>query len=453
MERLPCELIQDVVLQVNSTDDLRSLARVSKLFQNLAEPRIYRHILVQKGVQARKLAEALRSRPVRATWIRNLQSACHIDSFDGLPELTKVVSMMTKLESLGVETPDCNSVDSQGRLPWIAEQVEYNKIFWEAAHPNADLLSNLRSCTLHFVDKNRSLYSLGHASIIFLHPTITDLTISCANIDPPEKLHHWLDISHTTPLTNLNLVECDIHPEGLYHLLRLPRNLTSLAITEAIHYAFYFRHRRYLGLKSRDILHPIAILQPNLRHLRIGRLNGDPDHLFCVSPLDMTPFTSLQTVDFVHVQKLQWSTVNTPNWCDLVHRAGPRMNTGGPNTTALTYADIPRQWWANGLSFFTCAFSNKVSHGIDKLQTLKLILIDDEILIENEGAGEQEERKVAVEEVKTKVRELGVLGRKANVGIRVVVEWVRPNGTTIPPYLTGEYEPEIRLEYDSGLEA
>lgn len=71
--------------------------------------------------------------------------------------------------------------------------------------------------------------------------------------------------------------------------------------------------------------------------------------------------------------------------------------------------------------------------------------------IDEEAQREQENRRVAVEKVRRQVRELGVLGRKENVGVRVVVEWVRPSGTTIPPYLTGEYVPEVRPEYDSGV--
>jgi hypothetical protein len=50
------------------------------------------------------------------------------------------------------------------------------------------------------------------------------------------------------------------------------------------------------------------------------------------------------------------------------------------------------------------------------------------------------------------VRELGGLGRRPDVGVRVLVEWVRPNPGTIPPYLTGEQVPQLRPEYDSAIE-
>ncbi len=112
--------------------------------------------------------------------------------------------------------------------------------------------------------------------------------------------------------------------------------------------------------------------------------------------------------------------------------------------------------------FFKCAFRKKISHGIGNLKLLKLILIDYELLLEEhirlgtlgrrEREREHELRKERMEAVRRSVRELGQLGQEKNVGVRVVVEWIRPNGTTIPPYLVGEDVPEVRGEYDSGLE-
>lgn len=130
------------------------------------------------------------------------------------------------------------------------------------------------------------------------------------------------------------------------------------------------------------------------------------------------------------------------------------MNTGGPNTSTLVYGDIQAPWWGKAVEFFTCAFSNKISHGIEHVKTLKLVLVDGELLADELRAPEsvEEERNTAVKKVRVDIRELGKLGRKEEVGIRVIVEWVRPNGRTIPPYLVGEYVPEVRLEYDSALE-
>jgi hypothetical protein len=463
MERLPNELIEMVVARVGAIQDLRSLARVNKLFQELAEPHIYKDILIRKGSQARKLAAAFKSKPKRAAWVRTLRNACLYNCFPGLTELPSLVPGMNRLEELVVETPDCNTMEPEIRLPWIAQQSQYRDIFIMAAVPDSHLLARLRSCTLHFVDQSRSLYPIAHYSIIFLHPSLTSLTISCANIDGPNHLHPMLlkpDLINTTALTTLNLIECDISLAGLYHLLRLPRALTSLTITEANHYVFYIRDRYHSGLFASKSLTPIAALQPQLRHLCIARLRYNEVHLFSIPPLDLTPFTSLQSVEYAHVQNPRWTTIHERDWCDLVHRAGPQANTGGPNTTMLTYSDIPCHWWGKSIQFFKCAFLNKVSHGIGNLKVLKLVLLDHELLVErwiftgmvDEQQREPEVRRVAKEKVRRLVRELGVLGRRPNVGVRVVVEWVRPNGGTIPPYLMGEYVPEVRAEYDSAIE-
>ncbi|KAF7512952.1 hypothetical protein GJ744_012055 [Endocarpon pusillum] len=456
LEFLPYELVQLVVLHVSTIKDLHSLALVNKLFNKIfhevAEPRIYKDILIRAGGQAEKLAYAVMSRPVRASLIRNLQNACQHNHFEGLPELAKVIPMMTKLEDLVVETPDCNSVDPVDRLPWVAQQLEYNRLFVKAAQPSSNILPNLRSCTLHFVDRDSSLYHLGPYSIIFLHPVLTHLTISCANIDPPAHLHPKIqgdNLINTTALNTLNLIECDINPLGLYHLLRLPRRLTSLTLTEANHYARYIHDHYYSGLTSPRALHPIARFQPQLQHLRVARTRSDISYLLSVPPLDLTPFPNLQSIEFSHVQNPRATTLEAPNWCDLVHRAGPQMNTGNLDTTTmLTYSEIPRQWWEKMVQFFKCAFRNKTSHGIGNLKTLKLILIDEELVL-GTSAPVRRVRREKVETVKRLVRELGHLGKEKNVGVRVMVEWVRPNGKTIPPYLVGEEVPEVRGEYDS----
>lgn len=249
----------------------------------------------------------------------------------------------------------------------------------------------------------------------------------------------------------MRLIECDVHPQGLYHLLRLPRNLASLTITEANQHSSYSRDRRYDGLTAAKVLHPLHSLQPFLQHLCIARLSNNKERLFCISPLDLTPFTSLQSVEFAHVQAHRSKGRMSTNWCDSAHTSGPQLNTGAPSTTTLIYSDIPPHWWSRGIDFFACAFQNKVTHGIEKLQTLKLVLVDDELLTaERARALPARELGHIQERMRRKVRQLAALGRRDDVRIRVVVEWVRPNGHTIPPYLMGEYVPEIRPEYDSG---
>lgn len=464
LEILPYELVEVVVSHVTDIETLRSLALTNKLFQELAEARIYRDAFISNGAQASRLAKALKRKPGRASLVRHLQNACRFQSFEGLLELDEIVPQMTRLETLVVETPDCNAWHPEDRIPWITQQKAYYHIFEATHQPKNNILPNLLSCTLHFVDEHHSLYALEHYSIIFLHPTLTDLTISCAHIDPPRELHPALlapSLTNTTPLTTLNLIECDFHPQGLYHLLSLPRQLISLNITEAMHLDLYTHHRRYSGLSHPEILHPIHVYQPFLARLRIGRLRTRQDRLFSLFPLNLAPFTQLSAIEFphIHIRRTFLDSSRMPDYCDPIHRLGyPAFNTGGPQTTSLTYSDIGLEYWTPGLKFFTCAFRNKVSHGIENLKTLRLVLVDDELEIEGlfrtDGIVERRQalRRQRMEKVRREVRELGKLGRKESVGIRVVLDWVRPNNGTIPPYLVGEYVPEIRPEYDSEIE-
>lgn len=471
LESLPLELVEVVVSQIEHLSDLLSLARVNRLFQELAEPRIYAHVLIRNGSQARKLGSAISSRPIRATWIRSLQDAGQLGCFNGLAQLPDTLPSMTGLKELLVETPDCNSSSPNERIPWVSKQNAYSRLFARAAQPSTGLLPRLLSCTLHFVDDTRSLYPLAHHSVIFLHPTLTSLTISCASIDPPTILHPLLlqpGLAHTTPLTSLSLIECDIHPQGLYHLLHLPRELESLHLTEAMHHVSYPLDQRYSGLDTSSILLPIATIQPQLSHLTIARARNKTDHLFSIPRLDLSPFAHLHSVEHAHIQVPAMSRMlpfdPELDYCQLVHRVGPVDTTGGPNTATLVYSDIPPLCWEAGINFFACAFRNKISHGIEHLRTLKLILQDQELILQREileniettspavhrrllQARDWKNAKVA--QMKHSVRELGKLGAKPEVSIRLVVEWITPNTNTIPPYLVGEYVPVISLEYDN----
>lgn len=476
LDALPYELVEMVVSHVANIQDLRSLALTNKLFQTLAEPYIYANVFIRKGDQALNLFNAIQSKPIRATWIRNLQNACLAEYPHGLLDLADLVPRMTRLENLIVETPDCNAFSPEMRVPWIQQQDLYTHIFDQASQPNAKpLLPRLTSCTLHYVDRSRSLYHLGRHSIIFLHPTLTELTISCAHIDPPHKLHPLLSsssLTNTTSLKTLRLIECDFHNQGLYHLLRLPQQLNSLAITEANHYTNYTTDRRYPGLKTTQTLTPISTSQPHLQHLQIARTvptHGSANFrrpLFSLLPLDLSRFPLLHTVHYVDIAgprppSTSAQPLQIGNYCDVVHAMGPQGSTGGPSTTTLIYSDIPTEWMERGTEFFTCAFRNKVSHGIESLQCLKLVLRDDELLISRyrdavrvPDRGETRQQGIwreRVERVRALVRQLGKVGREEKVGIRVIVEWIRPNGGTIPPYLTGEYVPVIRKEYDNGV--
>ena len=458
LDQLPIELIELVVSHVDRIRDLRSLARSNKLLQDLAEPRLYKNILIRKGTHATALQASLAQRPVRGTWIRSLRNACQADNVKGISDATSLVPHVEKLKDLLVETPDCNTFTPAKRQPWLEQQERYKDYFLQAAQLSpGNCLQNLRSCTLHFVDEHRSLYHLGHFSLIFLHPRLEKLTISCANIDSSNLLHPLVQEAapNTTPLTSVSLIECDFNLEGLHRLLSLPRELKSLTITEATHYASYTRDRRYTGLHARDCLHPIQEFQTKLSYLKICRLRSDQEALFCLPPLDLSPFTELSTVEFSHVYNLRGHPIQSAcDACDIVHRSGPDLNTGAPKTTTLIYNDLPYRCWERGIQFFICAFKHKASHGIENLRTLKLLLIDRQPDQDAFYGSEiqqtiRKQRADRLQRVRSMLHDLGTIGQREDINIRVIADWKRPASGTIPPYLVGEAQPQVVKGYDS----
>ena len=88
--------------------------------------------------------------------------------------------------------------------------------------------SSLLTGTLHWSGAQTRLWPLNQAVALFFHPTLCDLTLSCAETDE-------IDIPDTyrgcTCLRQLTLIECSISMATLESLLSLPSTLQSLDIT------------------------------------------------------------------------------------------------------------------------------------------------------------------------------------------------------------------------------
>jgi hypothetical protein len=80
---VPPELLE-LVLEKLETTDLNATARVSKYFNTLSEPQLYRHIVVLHGATARCLAHALQADDRRVTSIRTLLVSVKHTEDDGL---------------------------------------------------------------------------------------------------------------------------------------------------------------------------------------------------------------------------------------------------------------------------------------------------------------------------------------------------------------------------------
>jgi hypothetical protein len=102
------ELLIAMVEHLESKHDLYNLALVCSTLQALAEPALYRSILVREGTKAHRLSDAILRRPIRATFIRSLQIRYLYASKEGIGILNHGLRKMCNLQELTIEAPCCN---------------------------------------------------------------------------------------------------------------------------------------------------------------------------------------------------------------------------------------------------------------------------------------------------------------------------------------------------------
>jgi hypothetical protein len=102
------ELVLGIIVHIDSRDDLSNLAATCSRLQALAEPVLYRSILVRKGKQALLLYHAILIKPVRASFIRKLEIRYLYDYRKGINCLNQCLRLLCKLRELTIEAPCCN---------------------------------------------------------------------------------------------------------------------------------------------------------------------------------------------------------------------------------------------------------------------------------------------------------------------------------------------------------
>ena len=107
---LPDELIIAILGELDDLPALRAIACCSHQFQALAEPHIYRDIFFRSGDAAVRLANSLRARKERCRAVRKLDIRCkYRRSTNKLPEIAKILRMVTHIQDLTLESPYCNN--------------------------------------------------------------------------------------------------------------------------------------------------------------------------------------------------------------------------------------------------------------------------------------------------------------------------------------------------------
>ena len=147
---LPDELLHGIVASIEDTSTLCEVAAVCTRLNSLAEPFLYKSIIVSDGSQAVALAKAIARRPARASYVRKMLVSTKFERAPGINQLPGSLSRLENLQDLSLETPDCNMKTAEERVPWIHLQERYERIFQHSSlllPPGSRNLPRLRSCT------------------------------------------------------------------------------------------------------------------------------------------------------------------------------------------------------------------------------------------------------------------------------------------------------------------
>jgi hypothetical protein len=214
--------------------------------QSLAEPMLYRELLVRQPSKARKLLNALGHE--RAVAVRLLEVPCD-PTFNDVTTVSELMTSATNLKELMFESPACNLSRFEEEGVWQSmadklflpfqqavggelfvkplQKLMKRKSFTLSCFQSASASTDYCVVTLHINGPNSPYWTPDARSLpIFLHPTLTYLKVSCVNL--PEDLFNEVKEQHLTPLKELILEECNITHQGLHGLLGLPKALEHL---------------------------------------------------------------------------------------------------------------------------------------------------------------------------------------------------------------------------------
>lgn len=305
---LPDEILINIVSYLDSTESLCEARQVCSHLKELVDPIIFRDYDILHGEKSSRLAILLGRDDRRAAWLRSVLVSTKYDEDRGLEHFPNYLRRMRNLKNLILETPDCNSKSPKDRVRWVNLQKQYEAIFQQSsvAIPQEQrLLPNLEECTMHFVDDTVSLYPLTKYSSIFLHPTLKSLTLSCCCTDLPSNiLKDYRQYRRTTALEHVHFEECDFDSDSLEILLKFPKELKSLKMSEGERYSndFGSRHSRLHGnlnpgllshTLSKSVSNSLEILSISLGFQRArGQTINSPGR-----SLELKPLTNLKRLE------------------------------------------------------------------------------------------------------------------------------------------------------------
>ncbi|KAJ7642093.1 hypothetical protein FB45DRAFT_901786 [Roridomyces roridus] len=230
---LPPELLLHVVDAIQDAPSLRTLILTCKVARALAEPVLYRAVLVTTGSQAVRLAAVLQQNRIALVQDVNLRPIEYEN--ERLEVLTPLIGAMTQLRTLAIESPFANyGLWRSNSTRWGQLMEGYHEMFLDSQRGVG--LQNLQSLTIHWCGVGSRFWILSEVKTILTLPSLQSLTISCAVLDD-DLTEELAGLAGTTRLTHLELIECFVTHKGLIAVLSLPRALQSCLLGGLRHHS------------------------------------------------------------------------------------------------------------------------------------------------------------------------------------------------------------------------
>jgi hypothetical protein len=320
---------------------------------------------------------------------------------------------------------------------------------------------------LHFVDDQKEIYSLSKYAMLFLHPTLRYLTISCASTDYPNKLLTPFQSDPTlekhTGLEYLHLEECDIYEPSLAVLLSFPKALKAFKLSEGVRYSplsgFHPRKhgdvnpKRFVEALAKHCRNSLEWLSLSLGYIRRQHQSIDQ----AGQHLDLTRFHKIQHLELD--AKTTFLVIPAID-CDhgLWRRLPPKLESLKIFDISLRdeppFAPFGREYWP----FDDCVIKEKGRHGLQDLKFLTYSYItqahDTDLSDDGNGGSEDDDELVngvtGYQQIKANLIAEATRGfsmhKKAGIRLKIVLVSL-PKGF-IPPYLNAEDSPTEMVVWD-----
>ncbi|KAF2423504.1 hypothetical protein EJ08DRAFT_701153 [Tothia fuscella] len=427
------ELLLGIIDQIDNKLDLSNICLTCSRFQGLAEPFLYRDVLVRTGKQAVNLSHSLRKRTERASSIRSLQIRYLQDDVAGIAVLNPDLRMMSRLREFTVESPCCNDKGAIDNPEWIWERQIDETDFCKYASsmtltPEPRVQIPLMTFTLHSHGDQNNKFNLGRRSVILLHPTLQNLTLSCFDIG--DDLETFLGKKpRSTSLRTLVFDECNIKSSGLRAVLSVPRRLERLVLGERKHHVDDDERHSNLLSNVDALIGALCLQSESLLYLKhTGGALALRHYSQSVEHISLDFLTELRELE---VDEQSW-------WRLILQMLSPQGGLPPQLQRLRIYA--PRRWGVEfNLSFLTSAPSwlRKAAQFEYVLDHYRDPAIDPAGIIEELWT---EAHMNEVYDVQKKLKGHGV----HQLRVLILYGW-----SYIPPYMFGETLPTEHVAYDS----